>query len=264
MSRALLTLALVAIAASPALAQDHVQRHLVYRFTLGVQNDAHETAPAVQYELPEGPAGPLSANPDSSSGTANSTSRTVIGTGDTHYAGVASDVGTIAVDVSGIQPDGGLLVSVSEAGQNYRKAAPMTCAVYPTAKIACSGQIFPEEAAVLTTLSPAFFDPSRLDGKNHWHEDGGVPGLSLDFTASAPRGNFVTIAEDRNQKFSEGLGGTLHGSATFTYDTAKRVATALKAYDTERPAQGQPGQYTNIVYDITATLVTDNATTAKN
>ena len=103
-------------------------------------------------------------------------SRIVTDTGDTQYRGVASDTGTISVDVRGMHPDGGLQVEVSEAGRNYRKAAPMTCAVYPTTKLACAGEIFPEEAAVLSTLSPTFFDPARLDAKNHWHDSNDVPG----------------------------------------------------------------------------------------
>jgi hypothetical protein len=261
---ALIASLLVCAVVTPALAQETPQRHLVYTFTFGVQSDAHVKQSQVQWSNPVN--GPTEGSQLTQPGTAEAGADAVMvtGTGDEQHLGVASDTGTIAVDVLGVQPDGGLLVSISEAGRNYRKAAPMTCAVYPTAKIACAGEVFPEEAAVLTTLSPTFFDPSHLDSKNHWHEDGGVPGLSLDFTASAPSGNVVTIAEDRNQSFSNGLGGTVHGSATFTYDTVKRVTTALKAYDTERPPQGQPGQYTNIVYDITATLVTDNATTAKN
>lgn len=268
-SRGTLAVSLLAILASaPAFAQDQAQRHLVYNFTLGVQSDTHTTESQVRFENAPGGSGPAVGpqNPGVAApgGGTQADSRIVTGTGDTQYHGVASDTGTIAVEVHGMQPDGGLQVEVSEAGRNYRKAAPMTCAVYPTTKIACAGEIFPEEAAVLSTLSPTFFDPARLDAKNHWRDSNDVPGVTLDFTASAPNGSVVSISEQKSQKINGGLGGNTVGSATFAYDTARRVTTSLKAYETVRPQQGEPGQYTNTIIDITATLATDSGTTAKN
>lgn len=240
---------IAAMAMAPARAQDQVQRHLVYNFTFGVQKQEHDTNASVRQ----------ANSPGKSIDYTN-----VYGTGDTHYDSTATDSGTITADVLGMQPDGGLHVRVSEVGRYYRASAPMDCLVYPTTKIACARRPYPEEADVMSTLSPSFFNPAALDAKNRWHEDGGVPGLSLEFTASAPSGSIVTIAEARNQKFGGGLGGTVNGSATFTYDTARRVTTALKAYDTDRSAQGGPGQYTNTIFNITATLVTDTQATAKN
>jgi hypothetical protein len=255
---------LVGALATPAHAQEAPQRHLVYNFTLGVQSDAHDKQSQVQWSNPVN--GPTEGSKLDQPGTAPAgpDAMMVTGTGDEQHLGVASDKGTISVDVNGMRSDGGLQVEVSETGQTYRKAAPMVCAVYATTKIACAGEILPEEAAVLSTLSPSFFDPSRLDSKNRWHEDGGVPGVSLEFRASAPSGSVITIDETKNAQVAGGLGGTTAGSATFTYDTVRRVTTALKAYDTERPTQGQPGQYSNIILDITATLASDTGTTAKN
>jgi hypothetical protein len=264
LSHSILAVSLLALVASaPALAQDQPQRHLVYNFTLGMQNDTHVTESQVRYENAPGPGAPVgSLNPGAAAGGGDA--RIVTGTGDTQYHGVASDTGTISVDVHGLRPDGGLQVEVSEAGRNYRKAAPMVCAVYPTTKVACAGDIFPEEAAVLSTLSPTFFDPARLDAKNHWQDSNDIPGLTLDFTAAAPKGSVVSISEQKKQNFSGGLGGDVVGNATFDYDTTRRVTTNLKAYETVRPQQGEPGQYSNIVVDITATLATDSGTTAKN
>ena len=259
-SHSALSVSLLALLASaPALAQDQPQRHLVYNFTLGVQNDTHDKNAQVRWlGSPDAPAGAAVAN------QAGPQQSIATGTGDTQYLAVASDSGTISVDVHGMRSDGGLQVDISEAGRNYRKAAPMTCAVYPTTKIACAGEIFPEEAAVLSTLSPTFFDPSRFDAKNHWRDSSDIPGLTLDFTASAPTGSIVSISEQKSQQFAGGLGGNVVGSATFDYDTVRRVTTALKAYETIRPQQGQPGQYSNIIIDITAQLATDSGTTAKN
>ncbi|MGB6986670.1 MAG: hypothetical protein WBD74_11920 [Candidatus Aquilonibacter sp.] len=249
-SRSALAVSLLALVTSaPAFAQDQPQRHLVYNFTFGVQNDEHDTNASIRQVN----------SPTASGGYQN-----VYGTGDTKYDSTATDIGTITVDILGVQPDGGLHVRVAEVGRYYRRSAPMDCVVYPTTKVACTGRPYPEEADVISTLSPGFFNPAVLDAKNHWRVADVIPGLTLDFTASAPSGSVVSIAEDKNQKMSGGLGGTDHGSATFTYDTVRRIPTALKTYDTQRPAQGQPGQYANIILNITATLATDSGTTAKN
>jgi hypothetical protein len=230
------------LAAVPASAQT-VQRHLVFDFSVGVQNDTHDT--------------------DASSKMSNDLNGANInGTGDTSYLGIASDKGTIPVDVFGVEPDGGLVVKVGENGQNVRKAAPVECVVYPTTNVICaSGQVFPEELAVIRTLSPKFFDPSTLDAKHHWHQGSDVAGVSLDFTAGTPAGTIVPISENDDEKVAGGQGSTMHGTDTYSYDMSKNVSTQLKEYDTIRKQMG-PGQYANIIIDITAQLATDSGTTA--
>jgi len=241
---ALLGVAL-AISAVPASADQTVQRHLVYDFTVGVQNDTHDTD--------------ASSRMNNEAGGAN-----VNGTGDTSYMGVASDKGTIAVDIFGVEPDGGLIVKVSENGQNTRKASPVECVVYPTTNTICaSGQVFPEELAVIKTLSPKFFDPAALDAKHHWHQGNDAAGVSLDFTAGAPAGTVIPISEDDNEKVAGGQGNVLHGTETYSYDMSKNLSTQLKEYDTIRKQMGA-GQYSNIIIDITAQLATDSGTTAKS
>jgi hypothetical protein len=231
--------------ATPALAQDAPQRHLVYNFTVGVQNDTHDT--------------------DSQLKLNNVTGGNVEGTGDTSYLGVASDSGTIPVDVFGVEPDGGLVVKVSENGtRGDRKAAAVECVVYPTTNVICaSGEVFPEELAVVRTLSPKFFDPSSLDARHHWHEGNDAAGVSLDFTAGTPAGTVVPISENDDEKVQGGQGSTLHGTDTYSYDMAKNVSTQLKEYDTIRKQMG-PGQYSNIIIDITATLATDSGIAARS
>jgi hypothetical protein len=232
------------LAALPAAAQQTVQRHLVFDFTVGVQNDTHDTD--------------ASSKMVNDAGGANAN-----GTGDTSYLGIASDKGTIPVDVFGVEPDGGLVVKVSEDGQNVRKAAAVECVVYPTTNVICaSGQVYPEELAVVRTLSPKFFDPSTLDAKHHWHQGSEAAGVSLDFIAGTPAGTIVPISENDDEKVQGGQGSTMHGTDTYSYDMAKNVATQLKEYDTIRKQMG-PGQYANIIIDITAQLATDSGTTAK-
>lgn len=235
----------VAFLAVPATADQTVQRHLVYDFTVGVQNDTHDTN--------------ASSRMNNDAGGAN-----VNGTGDTSYMGVASDKGTISVDVLGVEPDGGIVVKVGENGQNVRKAAAVECVVYPTTNSVCaSGEVFPEELAVIRTLSPKFFDPSALDAKHHWHQGSEAAGVSLDFTAGSPSGTVVPISENDDEKVAGGQNGTMHGTATYSYDMSKNVSTQLKEYDTIRKQMGA-GQYANIVIDITAQLATDSGTTAKS
>ena len=235
----------LAVLAVPAAADQTVQRHLVFSFTVGVQNDTHDTD--------------ASSRMNNDAGGAN-----INGTGDTSYMGVASDKGTIPVDVFGVEPDGGLVVKVSEDGGNVRKAAAVECVVYPTTNTICaSGQVFPEELAVIRTLSPKFFDPSALDAKHHWHQGSEAAGVSLDFIAGTPTGTVVPISENDDEKVTGVQGSTLHGTDTYSYDMAKNVSTQLKEYDTIRKQMGA-GQYSNIIIDITAQLSTDSGTTAKS
>jgi hypothetical protein len=239
----LVALMLAGAVATSARAQETAQRHLVYTFTVGVQNDTHDT--------------------DSQLKLNNVTGGNVLGTGDTSYMGVGSDKGTIPVDVMGVEPDGGLVVKVSEDGQNNRRATPVECVVYPTTNVICaSGEVFPEELAVIRTLSPTFFDPSKEDEQHHWHQGSTAAGVSLDFTAGNPTGTLIPISETDDEKVQGGQGSTLHGNDTYSYDMAKSVATQLKEYDTIRKQMG-PGQYSNIIIDITAQLATDSGVAAK-
>lgn len=236
----------LAAAALPAVAQQTVQRHLVYNFSVGVQNDSHDTD--------------TSSKMSNVNGGAN-----LNGSGDTSYASLVSDNGTVDVDVFGVEPDGGLVVKVDEhALRTNRTLNPVECVVYPTTNTVCgAGDVNPEEMAVLKTLSPKFFDPGALDAKHHWHQGSDAAGISLDFTAGTPSGNVVPITLDDNEKIGGGsAGSTLHGTDTYSYDMTKTVAMQLKEYDTIRKQTGA-GQYTNVVIDITATLSTDTVA-AKN
>jgi hypothetical protein len=232
-------------AALPAGAQQQVQRHLVYDFSVGITNDTHDTN--------------ASERMISTAGGANAS-----GTGDTQYLGLNSDFGKITVDAYGVEPDGGLIVKVSESTQHANRNAPeVECVVYPTTNVVCGDvQLYPEEMVILHTLSPKFFDPAALDTKRHWHEGSDAAGISLDFTVTGTSGNSVTILEDNNQKIAGVHGSTVHGTATYTYDVAKTIATQMKEYDTIRQQTG-PGQYANITVDVTASLATDSVA-AKN
>jgi hypothetical protein len=226
----------VVAAASPALAQTGPpQRHLVYDFTVGVSNDSHDAESATRL----------------SGGGAN-----LNGTGDAQYDATASDKGEIAVDVFGVEPDGGLVVKVSESARANRSAAPVTCVVYPTTNVPCAqGQVSPEELAVLRTLSPKFFDAGALDAKGHWHEGSDAAGISIDYAMLANANGVVTIEGQTKQTLPQD--GSLVGAEKYTYDVAKTVPTQLTDYQTVRQRSG-PGQYSNTIFDITATLASDS------
>ena len=232
-------LCIFALSPLPVFAQQTVQRHVVYSFSVGIRSDQHDTDSSMRFQSGGGEAG---------------------GTGDTSYLGVASDKGTISVDVLGLEPDGGLVTKVSEAAQNNRNAPVTECVVYPTTNVICgSGQVNPEETAVLKTMSPKFFDPGALDATRHWHSGSAPAGVSLDFTVGPVVGNTVTIQETDNE--TPPRGNRVNGTDTFTYDLAKTIATNVKEYDTIRQEAG-PGQYTNVTVDITAALASDSV--AKN
>ncbi len=235
----------VAMSPLPGLAQQAVQRHLVYNFSVGIRSDQHDTNASNRYAA--------SANQTSAG------AGPVEGSGDTSYVGLASDMGTIAVDVFGVEPDGGLVTKVSETARNNRNASLTECVVYPTTNVICGGEVNPEEMAVLKTMSPKFFDPGALDASRHWHSGNAAAGVSLDFTVGSVVANTVTIQETDNETKSGG--NRVNGTATYTYDLAKTISTDLKEFDTVRQEAG-PGKYTNVTVDITATLASDGV--AKN
>src|SRR5580698_9002519 len=57
--------------------------------------------------------------------------------GISNYRGTLDDKGTMTVELLGKQPDGGLIVSVSEQGQEIRRAPPADCVVYGNTQVMC-------------------------------------------------------------------------------------------------------------------------------
>ena len=246
MQRLLFLLAVLSIAfsVSPASAsadQPAAQRHLVYAFDVGIQNDSHDTNAAVQ-------------------GTgAGANGGTVTGTGDTQYLGAGSDKGQIMVDVQGVEQDGGLVVSVAEKANNYRTAAPVACVVYANTNVICgTGPVNPEEISVLRTMSPHFFEPADLDAKKHWHEGSDAAGIGIDYTVAANNNGILTINAERTQKYQGSQRGSENSTAKYTYDMNKLMPTAINEYTTIREETG-PGQYSNITIDFKASLATDSS-----
>jgi len=221
-------LAIVVCAGVPAHAQTKSLRHLVYAFSVGQQGDQH---------------------------------RQNLNYGAADFSGGVSDKGTISVDIMGIQPDHGLVVSVSETGQNGRNAAPDTCVVFADTNTTCQNPqgINPEEISIVRLLAPHFYDPSQLDAKQHWHEGGASKdgSTSIDFTVTKDDNGIVTIAEHR-AVVQKGIGAmTLNADATIQYDVAHFVPTSVKEYSTLHKQQ-PTGGYFDQTSDTELTLQSDS------
>ncbi len=235
-------LAIVVCAGLPAHAQTKSLRHLVYAFSVGQQGDQHDT------ESASGNAGGPMGAP-------------VTGSGSTDYGATVSDKGTISIDIMGIQPDKGLVVTVSEAGQNGRNAAADTCAVFADTSTTCQNPqgVNPEEISVIRLLAPHFYDPSALDGKQHWHEGGSNKdgSTSIDFTVTKNVNGMLTISEHR-QVTQIGVGAmTMNADSTIGYDLQHFVPTSIKEYSTLRK-QLPSGGYFNQTSDTELTLQSDS------
>ncbi|MGA9945511.1 MAG: hypothetical protein WBP75_10785, partial [Candidatus Cybelea sp.] len=90
--------------------------------------------------------------------------------GMSHYGGTLTDKGTITVDLVKEQPDGAMVVMISEQGQNVRRAPPAECVVYGNTHVICdsSKTVYTEEYTLLRFLGGNFVDPSQLDAAKHW------------------------------------------------------------------------------------------------
>ena len=87
--------------------------------------------------------------------------------GISHYGGRLDDKGTMTVQIIGKQPDGGLIVNISEIGQNTRRAPAATCVVYGNTRVICDPNktVYTEEYTLLRFLGLNFVDPSQLDAE---------------------------------------------------------------------------------------------------
>lgn len=121
----------------------NVIRHLDFHFGISVQTtDTNHTSGIG--------GGPIS-------GVANST------------AGGSTE-GTIAVDVVGLRPDGGLIVNVLENSREIPHPDTAQCITWGVGTVVCEPgkHTTPEEQALLRYMGRHFVNPSMIDAKNHW------------------------------------------------------------------------------------------------
>jgi len=101
-----------------------------------------------------------SANPAEDYGNAGAFA--AAGSGTSHYSGSLTDKGTMTVGILAKQSDGGLIVSISEAGEQTRRAPAATCVVYGNTRVICDPNktVYSEEYTLLRFLGPNFVDPT--------------------------------------------------------------------------------------------------------
>ncbi len=156
---------------------------LVYNFTYSADQsitarDSNQNAEAVQS--------------DAISGGTN---------GISHYGGKLDDKGTMTVQVVGKpQADGGQVVTISEAGENTRRAPAATCVVYGNTHVICDPNktVYTEEYTLLRFLGSKFVDPNALDKNKHWQISQDSPALNVtaDYVIQSNSNGAMQISRD--------------------------------------------------------------------
>ena len=182
--------------------------------------------------------------------------------GISHYSGSLSDKGIITVKITGKQPDGGLIVSISEQGENVRKAPPATCVVYGNTNIICDPNktVYTEEYTLLRFLGSNFIDPNQLDANKHWRigpSSSQGQTVQADYAITSNNNGVMQIGETR--KIVTNGSGKLETDieTKIHYDYSRTVPTSVDEYATQRTDSGLSGTSTT-TYQTTLSLATDS------
>jgi hypothetical protein len=181
--------------------------------------------------------------------------------GISHYGGTLTDKGTITVDLVKEQPDGAMVVMVSEQGQNVRRAPPAECVVYGNTHVICdaSKTVYTEEYTLLRFLGGNFVDPNQLDAAKHWQvvqNSGDGTEVSADYTINGNNNGVMKIGEKRKVR-DQGAGHlTTNIETNIGYDFSRLVPISVDEYATQRTDAGIKGNSTT-TYQTTLNLVTD-------
>ncbi len=225
---------------------------LVYNFTYSANNQVSardDANPAMSYfGSPTGnEGGPTYANPSS---------------GQAHYEAALDDKGTMTVNIIGKQPDGGLVMNISEMGENARRAPAATCVVYGNTRVICDPNktVFSEEYTLLRFLGVNFIDPSQLDAKKHWDATGlNGPGLdiSASYTIDSNNNGLMQIGETRTvTSTNASVRVTTQVESKIGYDYNRLLPTSVEEYVQQRNDHGTGGMSLT-TYQTTLQLVSD-------
>lgn len=186
----------------------------------------------------------------------------LVGSGGTsgmsHYGGTLTERGTITVDFVKRQPDGAVVVMISEQGQNIRRAPPAECVVYGNTHVLCDPNktVYTEEYTLLRFMGANFVDPSQLDSSKHWQivQNGGDgEDVSADYTIDGNSNGTMQIGEERKIK-DEGAGHlTTNIETKIRYDTARLIPISVDEYATQHADSGIKGSSTT-TYQTTLDL----------
>jgi hypothetical protein len=180
------------------------------------------------------------------------------------YHGKLDDKGTMTVDIIGLQPDQGLVVNISEQGQQTRRAPPATCVVYGDTRVICdpSKTLYSEEYTLLRFLGADFVDPNRLDAHKHWaiDEAGQINTIKADYSVTSDAKGSMQISESRQIIPNGGGSLTTDIQTKIGYDTVRSVPTSIDEYVMQRLDNGVSGT-TDTIYQTTLRLLSDSAKT---
>jgi hypothetical protein len=186
-----------------------------------------------------------------------------MGSGTSHYHGSLTDKGTMTVHIERQQNDGGLIVAISEQGENLREAPPATCVVYGNTRVICDPNktVYPEEYTLLRFLGTNFVDPSRLDANRHWAltQSSATLDVKAEYTVKSIANGIMKIVENRHVRPVGGGSQTIDAQTDVGYDFNRTIPTSVDEYVTQRLDNGVSGTTTTI-YQTTLTLVGSTST----
>jgi hypothetical protein len=201
-----------------------------------------------------------SANQAEDYSQSNGTTSQAQSSGISHYGGSLNDKGTMTVQLVHQQPDGALVVMISEQGQDIRRAPPAECVVYGNTHVICDPNktVYTEEYTLLRFLGRNFVDPSQLDASRHWTitQDSGGLNVHADYVINSNSNGKMQISETRSLRQPGGGSLTTDIQAKVGYDFAQSLPTSVDEYVTQRHDNGAVGTSTTI-YQTTLNLVSD-------
>jgi hypothetical protein len=238
---------IAAILSAPIASRaDSTMGQLVYAFTYSANQSVNARDSANQAEA----YGESGANGNSLAQSS----------GISHYGGSLNDKGTMTVQLVHQQPDGALVVMISEQGQDVRRAPPAECVVYGNTHVICDPNktVYTEEYTLLRFLGRNFVDPSQLDASRHWMitQDSGGLNVHADYVINSNNNGKMQISETRSLRAPGGGSLTTDIQTKVGYDFAQSLPTSVDEYVTQRHDNGAVGTSTTI-YQTTLNLVSD-------
>jgi len=237
--------AMLAAALLPAAASaDATMGTLVYNFTYSVAQNvtARDAANNVEGVTPLGTL----------SGGSN---------GMSHYGGSLTDRGTMTVNVVKRQPDGGLVVMISEQGENIHRTPPAECVVYGNTNVICDPNktVYTEEYTLLRFLAGNFVDPAQLDSNKHWQivQDVNNDHMTANYVIDSNNNGNMQIAEVRTIKQTGGGRLETDVNTKIGYDFNRTVPLSIDEYAQQYSDAGIKGSQRTI-YQTTLSLVSDS------
>ncbi len=236
---------IVAFSCGPIAARaDTTMGRLVYSFTYGSSDTttARDSSTGVE-------------------GVGSQGDYTGAGNGMSQYRGSLDDKGTMIVEILRQQPDGALVVMISEQGENVRRAPPAECVVYGNTNVICDPNktVYSEEYTLLRFLGGNFVDPDYLDAKRHWQVVQDTPSIDVkaDYTINSNDNGIMQIGETRSVRYPKGGSLTTDIQSKIGYDFKRSVPISVDEYVTQRHDNGVVGTSTTI-YQTTLNLVSDS------